>query len=372
MMIKPNYNKSIISVSASILKHYNIEPKHKTIKELDKVLEKKYKNVVYLIIDALGYNLMNQHLSKKSFLVKNCVDKVTSTCPATTAVATTAIHNGMYPNESGYVGTMQYFEKYNQILSMFTRKNFYTKAKNENILPFKDGELPYKTIYEQILEKNDKVKYFSFFPKKAGGEFETFDEICSKIEDTCKLEDNKIISAYWYEPDHSNHHIGKDSETVHNLINDINNRVEKMSNNVMDTLFIIIADHGVVNVDEVYLNEYPKMDECLLMPPSIESRTTTYFIKKGKKRQFKKEFLDLFEDNFLLLTKNEFLKGNYLGTYYKNKLIESFIGDYISIAVKNKSIRYSITGERSESLISDHSGLTDDEMLVPLIIIERE
>ena len=55
-IVKPDYNRSVLSISSSIMKYYNVDSNYQSLKELDDILSKKYRNIVYLIIDGLGYN----------------------------------------------------------------------------------------------------------------------------------------------------------------------------------------------------------------------------------------------------------------------------------------------------------------------------
>ena len=49
-IVLPNYDKSILSTISSILKYYGIDNGHKTLSSLDDKLNKKYRNVVLLIL----------------------------------------------------------------------------------------------------------------------------------------------------------------------------------------------------------------------------------------------------------------------------------------------------------------------------------
>ena len=105
----PDYDRSILSISSSIMKYYNVESNYKSLPELDKILDKKYKNIVFLILDCLGDNIIKKNLSNNSILKSNVITNVTSVFPTTTAAATTAIHSGLSPLESGWIGWMPYF-----------------------------------------------------------------------------------------------------------------------------------------------------------------------------------------------------------------------------------------------------------------------
>lgn len=59
-IVLPDYNHCILGTINSILKYYNVETKQKTSEKLDKILnEKQYKNVIFLILDGLGENIIN-------------------------------------------------------------------------------------------------------------------------------------------------------------------------------------------------------------------------------------------------------------------------------------------------------------------------
>ena len=107
------------------------------------------------------------------------------------------------------------------------------------------------------------------------------------------------------------------------------------------------------------------------MPPSIETRFVTFFIKEGKEQKFKQEFKRIFKEEFLLYTKSEFLDLGLLGKGNKHYKIDEFLGDFVAISKSNKAIRYELNN-KFEKLIADHAGITKDEMMVPVITIERK
>lgn len=52
-IVMPDYNHCILNTMTSILKYYKVETKHESLECLDKILEKKYRNVVFVILDGL-------------------------------------------------------------------------------------------------------------------------------------------------------------------------------------------------------------------------------------------------------------------------------------------------------------------------------
>lgn len=272
---KPNYDRSILSISSSIMKYYGMNLNYKSLGELDNLLEKKYKNVIFLILDCLGTKVLTDNLKDDSLLRTNLITNVTSVFPPTTAAATTAFHSGMSPLENGWIGWMPYFKEYNKIIELFTGNDFYTREKV--IEPFDDKLLKYKTIYEKISETNKNVKYHKIFPANidANGAY-SFKELCDKIKKCCNNGTTNLISAYWNEPDHTIHNNGVNNEAIKNVLNDIEINLKELTTNLKDSIIIISADHGAVDVEEVYINEIADINDCLAMPPSIESRFVTF------------------------------------------------------------------------------------------------
>ena len=67
----PDYDRCILSVSASLLSKFGLKSNYPTLKELDKYLEKNYKNIIFLIIDCLGSEILEKNLTKGSLIFQN-------------------------------------------------------------------------------------------------------------------------------------------------------------------------------------------------------------------------------------------------------------------------------------------------------------
>ena len=366
----PDYKNSILSISASILNAFHCHSEYSSLKVIDTYMQHHYKNIVFLILDCMGTNVLEHHLEEDSFLRRNKKTNVTTVFPSTTVAATTAFHSGQSPLEHGWIGWMPYFKEYNAIIEIFTGKEFYTRKK----LPIPDlGEtiLSYETMYTTITNTNKNVAYHKVFPSFVPNGAKTIEELCQNIVNACKNNyDYNLISAYWDEPDHTIHHHGVYAEETKQVLQHIDKTIEHMVSELEDTLFIISADHGAVDIEEVYLNQYPELVECLSMPPSIETRCVTFFIKEGKELYFKQKFKEIFQEDFLLFTKEEFLETGLLGNGKRHKKIEEYLGTYIAISQSEKAIRYTCTGKEFDRLLADHAGITKEEMEVPVIIAE--
>ena len=71
MKVKNNYNECLTNLACSIRKYFDLDYKHNTLDYIDKILEEyKPKNVVTILCDGMGSNIMDRMLDENSFLIK--------------------------------------------------------------------------------------------------------------------------------------------------------------------------------------------------------------------------------------------------------------------------------------------------------------
>ena len=106
------------------------------------------------------------------------------------------------------------------------------------------------------------------------------------------------------------------------------------------------------------------------MPVSLESRVVAFFVKENMKKDFEERFNKIFRNEFLLMSKEEFLDKHLLGYGEKHPKTDDFLGNYIALSISSSIIKIeSFLGESKPVKKSTHCGLTKEEMEVPLIII---
>ena len=368
-----DYDNSILALSNSLLKYYGVKPFHPTLKVLDEQLNNQnHKNIVFMIMDGMSLENIRLHLSKDSFISSHITAPIYSVFPPTTTAATTTFHSGLSPLESGWIGWTSYYKEYDRVIENFLNTDYYTGEKLSSPLPC-DSLLKFKSIYSLITEHNPEVEYHKVFPPFDPNGVKTFAEMCSKVANITKQNSNrKIISAYWPDPDHTMHHFGVKSSQAHQQMLDIEANLQKMYAEIEDAFIIISADHGLVDVEEIFINDYPELCQMLARPLSLEARYTTYFIKDEFKDKFALEFNRIFGADFKLYTREEFLASGLLGKGKPHQKIYDFIGDFVSISLGNKLIHYDAGFKEPSHLVAEHAGISEAEMLVPLIIAAKD
>ena len=369
MLIKNNYNECITNLACSIRKYFGLDYKHNTLEYIDSILnEYKPKNVVTILCDGMGSSILDRNLDKDSFLVRNKLKTITTVFPATTVAATTAIITGLNPVESGMLGWNMYYKDLDKTITVY----WNSEKEDEMHTPLKEAQEYYekhmktKSISSDINDKGNDKGYILF--PFGDNPYIDIDDMYKKIEELCNEDGRKYIYAYDMDPDHTMHEIGCDKPEIKTIIKNINKKVEELSSKLKDTIIFVIADHGHINVENLFLEDYPDVVDCLLRNTSLESRAVNFFIKDDKKEEFVNLFNKYFKDDFDLYKMDEVIKSKLFGDGEENEIFHDALGDYLAIAKNNKTIIYN----GGDALKSQHAGYTDDEVYIPLIVIKTD
>lgn len=365
----PDYDNSILSITASIAKYYGIQTSYKSNTQLDTELSKGYKNVVLLIVDGLGVNILTQHLPQESFLQQAYKETISSVFPPTTTAATTTFRTGLPPISHGWLGWACYFKEHNQVITLFQNTDCYTGEKVPN---FEETikQLAFVPIWEQIEERKE-IHAHCLMPDNIDRQgLTSLHKMMNRIQTITESAGRQFIYAYWPEPDHTAHIFGPESEGVRVKMSVINRRIKRLHARLKDTLLIVTADHGQTTIsDTILINDCGQMVDCLSHPISIEGRCASVFIKPGKKEIFENEFSKYLAADFLLIPREEAFSAHLFGIGTPHSKANDFIGDYLIVGISNKDLEQEIpNGKPIQPLKGVHAGLTRQEMQVPLII----
>lgn len=361
------YDESILSYVASIRRHFGLSSSCKDNDNLTQLIQQRNPSKIFLmLVDGMGANLINKKLPEDSFLRKNMVFTTTSLFPTATTAVTTSIRNGKQPCENGWLGWVQYIKEIDDYIIPFLGKGFYTENKYENDLMYKLA--PINFMEDELNEKGIKAR--RLFPSFEQDGCENFNEMCSRLSYYSNSQDYEFIYAYWDKYDSYMHEYGPSSSISNNYLNHINYELEHLANNLSDdTMLIVIADHGHIDVKEEYNLCGSKFEKYLRLKPSNEPRATALYIKEGMFEEFESEFKKEFEDRFVLLSHQQILDLKLFGDRKPHPRFEEFIGDFMAIGKANTILAYK--DKYAASFKGQHAGMCDDEVFVPVIVYQK-
>ncbi len=365
--IKPNFKKSNLNISSTLAKFLNVNNDKPTLKILEKELNKNYKNVVFMCFDGLGMYPIKKNLDKNNILVKNIVKTLRSTFPSTTTNATTSLYQNKYPLEHGWLGWSLYYKEKDKCVDIYLDKDSKTGEevdtselkidKKEYYFDYANTEYQINSVFPSYVTVNNKENNHVF---------EDEGEFFLNISNILKRETKQYIYAYFPDPDSTMHRNGVTSKEAYKVINSIAKQVEKLVNEYKDTLFIITADHGQIDINgyiEIYKDE--EIMDLLKIYPYLDSRSPCFIVKDGKHKEFEKKFKEKYSKDFKLYKSSTLIKKGYFGKGDKSYLL----GDYIGIGTYTH--KQMLLNESSPRFKGHHTSLTE-EMEVPLILIKNK
>lgn len=361
MILKNDYKQCLTNLACSIQKYFEIEPKHDSLKLIDDILEKEQpKNVVLILFDGMGSRIIKRNLNFNDFFLQKQIAEITSVYPATTTAATTSVRTGLNPIEHGWLGWDSYLANIDKTITLFLGTEKGKKDKCEQFEKFLDDFDP-----EPISSMINKKGYIAHEISHYGDiDYKDMDDMISKIEEQCSLEGKKFLYVYDAEPDSSMHKYGPDSQQVISLLRERNDKIEKMCQDLKNTLVIVVADHGHIVAHDIHLEQYPQFTRMLQRTTSIETRACSFKVKEEYKDVFVDKFNELFGKWFILLNKQQVKDIGLFGPGKPHELFDEEIGDYLAVAID----KYNLLTEGNFPLYSVHAGYTDDEVYVPLIV----
>lgn len=362
-LVWPDYEDCIANLPNSILKKWKLPTVGGTLSLADKYLEKDYKNVVVLILDGMGKIILEKTLDENGPFRSHLAGVYKSVFLSTTVAATTSAMSGLQPCEHGWLGWDCYYPQIDKNVTVFlnTVQGTEEPAADYNVAW---TVTPYENVVTTINKAGGRAYGCAPFLKPYP---ESIEEICARIKELCEEPGQKYIYAYWNQPDGFLHRNGCGSNVVKDVLENMEAAVSKLAGELDDTLIIVTADHGHIDSDYVLLQDYPSICDCLVRLPSLEPRVLNFFIKEDKKKFFEKEFVKEFGEKFLLMPIEKALEKNLFGTGRHHENFRSMLGDYLAIATDNLSIYFN-----DERWASMHGSLTEDEMLIPLIVFDTE
>lgn len=365
---KPNFKKSNVNISATLAEFLGAENHNKTLKILNKELQKEYKNIVFICLDGFGINPIKINLRRKEFLRKNIKQTLVSTFPSTTTNATTSLTTNLLPLEHGWLGWNLYFDEIKQNIDIYLHSDSITKEKTNFIYPLKDNSNCYfdnsnsdysvtSILPEYVMTKHEENKII------INNEI----ELCEMIKKVCQRDGKQFIYSYLPEPDSTMHEFGVSNKQAKQKIASINREIEKLYQELDNVLMIITADHGQIDVKgyvEFYKDE--ELNNLLKTVPFLDARSPAFIVKEGKEKEFERKFKKKYGKDFKLYKSSRLIKKGYFGNRGEYGYL---LGDYIAIGTDTNKLF--LSHSKCPRFLGHHTSLTK-EMLVPLIIITKK
>jgi hypothetical protein len=398
----PDYKGgSIVNLMASIEKALGGRPIYPPLRSLKPTMLLGSENIVLMVIDGLGYDYLRTY-GEGTIFSKNLEDKITSVFPSTTATAIPSFLYGVPPQQHGLTGWYMLLKEIGQVVKIlpfapnigetsfdkhgiepgqvFTLKTFFEKIKADAY------HVSNKTIISSGFNKamNGGTVCLAHKPGSLNGFFRQIKKAINtrgtRKQDAGKQKRKKkrkkYIYAYWADFDALCHEHGTKSMKTYNHFQEINEKLGSFLKSIegTSTTLIITSDHGFMDCPpskRINLKDHPVVADALSLPLCGEPRVAYAYVHPSKTKQFQGYIrknlayaCDLYESRVLI-------KQNYFGLFKPNKDLFDRVGDYILIMKEDYAIKGPLLGKELNFHAANHGGVSEQEMIVPLILVKR-
>ncbi len=392
-MVLPDYSTYFTgNVSQLILRNFGLP--NRCPDALAPLLDRKYKRIVLIILDALGWNQLQRWTqtlpSLQRVLERSRMLPLTTTFPSTTTVALTALYTGLTPVEHTITGHFVYLRELGATMDVLRfsptgdpRREVYAE-RGEDVHQL----FPMYTVFEPLRKAglcgcsitrgiftNTALGWLHHVGADVLGYLHAADMLVH-LKDTLRDRTRDGLTVvYWDVVDMLAHEYGPFSEVVETAVDHFFYTLERKllqglpEADRADTLLLMTADHGQVDAypdEAVLLAEEPALNDVLMMPPTGQSRAAYLYAEQGRVEELGEQ-LAKYEHRFRVTRSEDALRSGLFGPPQHAERIQRRVGDYIAICKGGAQLLGREILRDQLAIRGRHGSLTEDEMLVPLL-----
>jgi hypothetical protein len=383
MHIPDYYGGSIVNLMASLQQGLGGQPhaypQHRLL-PAEKV--SKYRQVFLWVIDGLGLN----HLCAEPDAVhlnRHLLGGMTSVYPPTTASAITTYLTGDAPQQHALTGWHIYFRELGACIAVLPGTPRYggvsLKQAGINVrsllgtTPFTERfPGPSAALSPAYITDSD------FNQCHLGASHLLSHRNLTELRDNAvqllRKGGHRYLLAYWPELDTIGHSEGIWSEAARHHLLELDRCFGEIVEQSQDTntLIIVCADHGQIDTeasDRLSLDDHPQLTEYLSLPLCGESRSAYCYLRPGTENAFDDYVKSQLSSEMSIYPSSELIERGWFGLAEPHPELHHRIGDRLLRRKSHYTLNDWLPQERRHELIGVHGGLSEDELLVPLIVV---
>jgi hypothetical protein len=139
-----------------------------------------------------------------------------------------------------------------------------------------------------------------------------------------------------------------------------------------DVTILVCADHGFVDADpgqRVEVDDHPFLEATLARPLCGEQRVAYAYIQPDKREAFEAYLRNELAERVTLVESRHAIEAGWFGPGEPHPKLAARVGDYILLMQGRGTIKDWMPGEKRYTLVGVHGGVSEQEMLVPLMVV---
>jgi hypothetical protein len=384
--MKPDYaGGSIVNLMASVVAAFGVRSHYAPLGALLPDEIAGHRNVCVFVIDGLGARHLARGAASGGALAPHLRASITTIFPSTTAAAVTTFMTGLAPQGHAITGWHMYFRELGAVLAVLP----FRPRHGGPSLAVAGGVTPAALLGNTPLaDRIDAATHVvspaaivdSCFNTAHSGRARRIghaglDGMFARVREVVRGgQGRQYVYAYYSELDSLAHAHGIASERVAQELERIDAGFGRFLEEIAgtDTLVIFTADHGFVDTRPdtvVDLDDHPELAATLAVPLCGEPRLAYCYVKPCAADAFERYVERRLSHCVTLTRSRDLLADGWFGLGTAHPRLADRIGDYTLIMKEGWAVRDHVPGERRHVQLGVHGGPTEDEMLVPLVVV---
>jgi hypothetical protein len=378
----PDYDGgSLLNLIASLAAARGARVRHPALTALPPDRLSPARNVVFLLVDGLGYNYLTD-VGRGGALCDHLAGKLTSVFPSTTASAITTSFTGLSPHEHGLTGWFTWFSTVDAIAAPlpFRRRGDDKPLTDLGIRPRQLFDAPSMldsmdcrriVVSQRRIVDSDYSRHFGGGSERRGYDHlsELVDEVVAAVRSG---PERKYVYAYYPDFDAVAHKHGVGSAQAATRLQAVDAAFAELLRRLAgtDTALVVGADHGFIDTpadEALELESYPELAAMLVRPLSGEPRVAFCHVRPGLAGSFIAKARDMLDGYADVQPSSRLVEQGWFGPGTAHPGLAERVGDVALVMKRHATIKDHLPDEKRHVLIGNHGGVTEDEMLIPLV-----
>lgn len=340
-------------------------------------------HLVFVLADGLGLELL-EALPARAFLRRQLAMALLTVFPSTTAVGLTTLASGEWPARHGIIGWWTYLREIDGAATVvkFERRTDERPigelgVRAAQLLPLPSQLARFRRDTLSLLPARIVQSDYSCYAtggtarRPYGHLEEAVDAVVERIAGAAAPTYTYLYSS---QIDAAAHEAGVRSRRVAAALRELDGQIERLAGELDGRARIVLtADHGHQDAPRArrYLIEGDEaLAQTLRVAPSYDPRVMCFHLRPGAAPAFREAIAQRFGDTLFVLSTDEVEALELLGPGPLSALTRERVGDYMAIVRGTEAIGYrpATGGREITRLVSQHSGLTPEQMRIPLVI----
>jgi hypothetical protein len=382
---RPDYHGgSLVNLIATLSAACGARPPHETLTLLPPERIGRAANVVFFLVDGLGYNYLRD-AGRGGALAEHLAGSITSVFPSTTATAITSTFTGLMPQAHAMTGWFCWFPESDVIAAPlpFRRRGddcalteLAIEPRTLYAFPPLLDALAVRTfvVSQDRIVDSEYSRHFGGRAKRLG--YENLAGLVDAVVTAVRSgAERKYVYAYYPELDTVAHRHGIASAQASARLAAIDAAFADLLKRLAGTnsAIIVSADHGFIDTpasDALELEHYAALGELLRQPLSGEPRVAYCHTKPGCGQRFAERAREILGSRADVRMSAELIAEGWFGPGAVHPRLAERVGNVTLIMRGHHTIKDHVPGEKRHLLIGNHGGLTEDEMLIPLVVAQ--